>query len=144
MSVRYGAVETAYIPNDDDEYIFEEHFCENIRKSEAKIQEKSWWDVVLESFLITYLLITAANNGMIMGYSAVLLPQLKAVNGSLHIDDEMGSWIASINSASIPVGALLSGIFMNYCGRKGALLIYAGMVALGWIFILSANNHTWS
>ncbi|KAK4875506.1 hypothetical protein RN001_011928 [Aquatica leii] len=142
MSVRYGAVETAYIPNNDDEYIFEEHFRENSEKIEPTFHERTWWDVVVESFLIVYLLITAANNGMIMGYSAVLLPQLKAVNGSLHIDDEMGSWIASINSASIPVGALLSGIFMNYCGRKGALLIYAAMVALGWVFILSAHNCT--
>ncbi|KAF5278404.1 hypothetical protein FQA39_LY05893 [Lamprigera yunnana] len=129
--------------DDEEDYIFGEDSYQNVDKIEEVpiIQEKTWWDVALESFLIIYLLITAANNGMIMGYSAVLLPQLQATNGTLHIDDEMGSWIASINSASIPVGALLSGIFMNWVGRKGALLIYVAMVALGWFFIVFAQNH---
>lgn len=30
---------------------------------------------------------------MAMGYSAILLPQLKNTTGDLHADDEMGSWI---------------------------------------------------
>ncbi|KAB0794894.1 hypothetical protein PPYR_11733 [Photinus pyralis] len=145
MSVRYGALDTTYIYDDDsDDYEFEEELYQHARTVEdsQKVHEKTWWDVALESFLVIYLLITAANNGMIMGYSAVLLPQLKAVNGSLQIDDEMGSWMASINSASIPIGALFSGILMNYFGRKGALLIYVGTVTVGWVFILIAESHT--
>ena len=145
MSVKYGALENTFNRDDEtDDYYFGEELYQHARTTEDSktVPERTWWDTLLESFLVTYLLITAANNGMIMGYSAVLLPQLRAVNGSLHIDDDMGSWIASINSASIPIGALLSGILMNYFGRKGALLIYVAAVAVGWVFIVFAESHT--
>lgn len=38
-------------------------------------------------------MLSSASCGMPVGYSAILLPQLKADNGSLNIDDEIGSWI---------------------------------------------------
>lgn len=38
-------------------------------------------------------MLSSASCGMPVGYSAILLPQLKAVNGSLQINDDTGSWI---------------------------------------------------
>lgn len=34
--------------------------------------------------------------GMPIGYSAVLLPQLAEINGTLKIDEGMGSWIGKL------------------------------------------------
>lgn len=41
-------------------------------------------------------MLSSASCGMPVGYSAILLPQLKADNGSLSIDDEIGSWIGKL------------------------------------------------
>lgn len=41
-------------------------------------------------------MLSAAGCGMPIGYSAILLPQLKNTNDSLHIDDTMGSWIGNL------------------------------------------------
>jgi hypothetical protein len=38
-------------------------------------------------------MLSSASCGMPVGYSAVLLPQLKQPNETLRIDDEIGSWI---------------------------------------------------
>ncbi|CAG9125574.1 unnamed protein product [Plutella xylostella] len=49
---------------------------------------------VFNQCLITCaVLILAAGAGHPIGFSAVALPQLRTENTSLHIDDEMGSWI---------------------------------------------------
>lgn len=47
-------------------------------------------------------MLTTAACGMPIGYSAILLPQLEATNGSMHIDDNMGSWIGKYWNYSGP------------------------------------------
>lgn len=41
-------------------------------------------------------MLSTAGCGMPIGYSAILLPQLKSANDSLSIDENMGSWIGKI------------------------------------------------
>ncbi|KAJ3651986.1 hypothetical protein Zmor_017988 [Zophobas morio] len=71
--------------------------------------------------------------GMTEGFSAILLPQLNAT--SLHIDEEMSSWIASMAALPMALGCILGGILMEKIGRKG--YTYAYLCALcvwdGWI-----------
>lgn len=38
-------------------------------------------------------MLSSASCGMPVGYSAILLPQLKITNDTMHIDEEIGSWI---------------------------------------------------
>lgn len=38
-------------------------------------------------------MLSSASCGMPVGYSAILLPQLKSLNETLQINEEMGSWI---------------------------------------------------
>lgn len=51
----------------------------------------------MQSLLTAVVTIGTAGAGMPIGYSAVLLPQLKSINGSLQADEEMGSWIGKFN-----------------------------------------------
>ncbi|EFA10509.1 facilitated trehalose transporter Tret1 [Tribolium castaneum] len=101
----------------------------------------TWKGVVAQSFVTGAVMLSSASCGMPVGYSAVLLPQLKYPNESLRIDDEIGSWIASVHSAATPFGSLLSGVLMDRCGRKLALQIASLPLILGWILIGLAPNH---
>ncbi|XP_043268762.1 facilitated trehalose transporter Tret1-2 homolog [Venturia canescens] len=84
-----------------------------------------------------------AGGGMPIGYSAVLLPQLAEKNGTLRINREMGSWIASVHSLASPIGALLSGPLLDAIGRRGCLILASVPLSLGWIVIGFAKNISW-
>ncbi|XP_033208292.1 facilitated trehalose transporter Tret1-like isoform X2 [Belonocnema kinseyi] len=71
--------------------------------------------------------------GMPIGYSAILLPQLLESNGTLHINSETGSWIASVHSLATPIGALVSGPLMDFIGRRGCLQLASIPLCSGWI-----------
>ncbi|KAG7210926.1 hypothetical protein KM043_016302 [Ampulex compressa] len=99
---------------------------------------------VLAQCLVTgAVLILAAGAGMPIGYSAVLLPQLSVANGTMYVDAELGSWIASVHSLATPVGSLLSGSLLDTLGRRGSLQLSAIPLCLGWIFMGFANNITY-
>ncbi|XP_072949127.1 facilitated trehalose transporter Tret1-like isoform X2 [Epargyreus clarus] len=97
---------------------------------------------VFNQCLITCaVLVLAAGAGHPIGFSAVALPQLRTENSSLQIDDEMGSWIASIHSAATPLGSMISGPVMEAIGRKRTLQASTLPLVLGWILIGSATHH---
>ncbi|XP_018567937.1 facilitated trehalose transporter Tret1-2 homolog [Anoplophora glabripennis] len=97
--------------------------------------------ILAQSFVTSAVMLSSASCGMPVGYSAVLLPQLKLINDSMQIDDEIGSWIASVHSAATPLGSLLSGVLMDRCGRKLALQIASIPLIVGWILIGLSRNH---
>ncbi|XP_044271366.1 facilitated trehalose transporter Tret1 [Tribolium madens] len=101
----------------------------------------TWKGIAAQSFVTSAVMLSSASCGMPVGYSAVLLPQLKYPNETLQIDDEIGSWIASVHSAATPFGSLLSGLLMDRCGRKLALQIASLPLILGWILIGLSPNH---
>ncbi|XP_058830422.1 facilitated trehalose transporter Tret1-like isoform X2 [Topomyia yanbarensis] len=97
---------------------------------------------VFNQILVTCaVLLLAAACGMPIGYSAVLLPQLYNVSEPLHIDVEMGSWIASVHSLATPVGSFASGPIMDRWGRKPALLLAIVPLLCGWICLATASSH---
>lgn len=51
----------------------------------------------LQTFVTSAVMLSSASCGMPVGYSAILLPQLKLINDSMQIDDEIGSWIGEYN-----------------------------------------------
>ena len=75
---------------------------------------------------------------MTEGFSAILLPQLNAT--SLHIDEEMSSWIASMAALPMALGCILGGILMEKIGRKGTHMLTCVPCVLGWMVLYFANS----
>ncbi|XP_023016449.2 solute carrier family member pippin isoform X1 [Leptinotarsa decemlineata] len=124
------------IPNNNEaQYKILQQYNKDEKKKENRRR------ILAQSFVTSAVMLSSASCGMPVGYSAILLPQLKFINGSMQIDDEIGSWIASIHSAATPLGSLLSGVLMERCGRKLALQIASMPLILGWILIAFAPNH---
>jgi len=105
--------------------------------------------------------IGSLSSGLALGYSAVLLPQIRPdepvlyerVNSSqghvnhttthyrpFTVDMEEGSWIAGIFGIGAIFGALLSAYLGNQYGRKMSLILLAIPDLLGWILVASSQN----
>merc|ERR1711994_880463 len=105
--------------------------------------------------------IGSLSSGLVLGYSAVLLPQIRPdepvlyerVNSSqghvnhttthyrpFAVDMEEGSWIAGIFGIGAIFGALLSAYLGNQYGRKMSLILLAIPDLLGWILVASSQN----
>merc|ERR1719189_1830650 len=99
----------------------------------------------------------ALSSGLALGYSAVLLPQLRPDNSSqLGEDDdvdkfstrhlpftadmEQGSWIAGIFGLGAVVGGLSSAYLGNRFGRRVSLLLLALPDLLSWVMVAAAQN----
>ncbi|XP_073956671.1 facilitated trehalose transporter Tret1-like [Choristoneura fumiferana] len=97
---------------------------------------------VFNQCLITCaVLVLAAGAGHPIGFSAVALPQLMVENSSMKIDEEMGSWIASIHSAATPLGSMLSGPIMEAIGRRRTLQCTTLPLIIGWIVIATSVHN---
>jgi len=100
--------------------------------------------------------IGSLSSGLALGYSAVLLPQIRPDEPGLHehdhvnhtstqyrpftVDMEQGSWIAGIFGIGAIFGALLSAYLGNQYGRKMSLILLAVPDLLGWILVASSQN----
>ncbi|KAK6638460.1 hypothetical protein RUM43_006727, partial [Polyplax serrata] len=80
------------------------------------------------------------NTGLVFGFSAVVLPQLKSPSSTIPIDQEQASWIASLSSISTPVGCILGGYLMDVIGRRRTLILTELPLIIGWLLIFSANS----
>jgi facilitated trehalose transporter len=83
--------------------------------------------------------ISSISAGMAVGYSAVLLPQLKA-DPNLSITLEEESWIASIAALPMAFGCIFGGIAMEKYGRKMALFLVSLITIFGWVMLSIAPN----
>ncbi|XP_061724604.1 facilitated trehalose transporter Tret1-2 homolog [Cydia pomonella] len=86
------------------------------------------------SILITFI------SGLTSGYSAILLPQLKAENGTIPWDPTTQSWIAAMAALPMAPGCLIAGWMMEKFGRRTSQYIICAPLLLGWILIASATN----
>ncbi|XP_069696059.1 facilitated trehalose transporter Tret1-like isoform X2 [Periplaneta americana] len=80
--------------------------------------------------------------GMALGHSAVLLPELQSSNSSIVVDEETGSWIASVYSFTTPIGSLFGGVAMDVWGRKRTGIIFTLKMVLGWTVIVGSQDIT--
>ncbi|CAH1185384.1 unnamed protein product [Phyllotreta striolata] len=112
------------------------------KKQEEQRNNETAKRIFAQSIVTSAVMLSSASCGMPVGYSAILLPQLKFLNDSMKIDDEIGSWIASIHSAATPLGSLVSGVLMERCGRKLALQIASIPLISGWAMIAFSTNHS--
>uniref|UniRef100_A0A2S2NAW7 Facilitated trehalose transporter Tret1 n=1 Tax=Schizaphis graminum TaxID=13262 RepID=A0A2S2NAW7_SCHGA len=80
--------------------------------------------------------------GMCQGFSAVLLPQLLDSNSSILVNNVEASWIASLGVISNPLGALMSGVFMQTLGRKTTVQLTSIPFLIGWTIIGLSTDIT--
>ncbi|KAM3959874.1 facilitated trehalose transporter Tret1-like [Aphomia sociella] len=93
--------------------------------------------VCFVSFGVT---LNMAGLGLVMGFSTVLLPQLKRPESQIQIDDSVGSWIAATPGIAIIVGNFFIPSIMTKFGRKIANIISIITTIIGWVCIVLANN----
>ncbi|CAH2099323.1 unnamed protein product [Euphydryas editha] len=83
-----------------------------------------------------------AGHGLVMGFAAILLPQLRLPNSLIPIDDVSGSWIASILGFALVAGNFIVPSVMANYGRRTANLVSIAPMIIGWFCILTATNIT--
>ncbi|XP_059480638.1 facilitated trehalose transporter Tret1-2 homolog [Neocloeon triangulifer] len=94
-----------------------------------------------QSLVAGAVFLLTAGCGMPIGFSAILLPQLQTPNSTIPTSEETGSWIASIHSASTPIGSLLSGTLMENWGRRNTLRLSVLPFLIGWTVLALAGSH---
>ncbi|KAK9509422.1 hypothetical protein O3M35_006746 [Rhynocoris fuscipes] len=80
--------------------------------------------------------------GIVVGYSAILIPQLEAEDSEIPVTKDQTSWIASLAVLVVPVVALFSGYLVDSIGRLNTIRIACIPYIIGWILIATANNIT--
>ncbi|KAG5873446.1 hypothetical protein JTB14_007213 [Gonioctena quinquepunctata] len=94
-----------------------------------------------QTFVALAPLLLTVCSGMTVGYSAILLPQLKSEeNSTLTIDEEEASWIASMAALPMAAGSVLGGIFIEKFGRKSTHSLSCVPILIGWSLIYFAVN----
>merc|ERR1719411_2572257 len=95
--------------------------------------------------------IAAISSGLAIGFSSVVLPQLRPgynqtehLTSGLHqpftITEEEGSWIAAVFSLGAILGGLVSAWLGGRYGRRVSLLVLAAPDLLGWALVAAAQN----
>jgi len=106
--------------------------------------------VIAQLFPTLIVNLAAISSGISMGYSAIVLPQLKPYMDGGHelyphyrpfvINDEQGSWVASIFGIGAIFGGFLAGYLGSQFGRRKALLFLTIPDICGWILIAASQN----
>ncbi|KAM3959868.1 LOW QUALITY PROTEIN: facilitated trehalose transporter Tret1-like [Aphomia sociella] len=95
--------------------------------------------LMIQCFVSAGVTLNMAGIGLVMGFSTVLLPQLKMPDSVIQIDDSSGSWIASIPGIAIIVGNLIVPVLMNKFGRKTNIFSIA-ITIIGWVCLIFSNS----
>ncbi|KAJ2954966.1 hypothetical protein O0L34_g3307 [Tuta absoluta] len=95
-----------------------------------------------QCFCVLGVCLNMAAHGLVMGFAAILLPQLRKPDSHIPIDDSSGSWIASILGFALVAGNFIVPTIMAKYGRKTANLISIIPLLIGWFCILLATNIT--
>ncbi|XP_034949499.1 facilitated trehalose transporter Tret1-2 homolog [Chelonus insularis] len=130
--------------NDNDELNNNEKLLCDEEEDDVPVQYSSNRKSVFAQCMVAgAMLMLNVGVGMPIGYSAILLPQLSEVNGTFHIDESMGSWIASIHSLASPLGSLLTGPMLDAIGRRSCLQLATIPLCIAWLLIGFASNISW-
>nr|XP_049705550.1 facilitated trehalose transporter Tret1 [Helicoverpa armigera] len=95
---------------------------------------------VKQCFVTATVCLTTIGHGSVVGFPAILLPQLKDPDSSLILSKEEGSWIASVTAISQLLGSFTTPPIMGRLGRKVAHFVVIASILLGWTVILLAKS----
>ncbi|XP_023701755.1 facilitated trehalose transporter Tret1 isoform X1 [Cryptotermes secundus] len=79
-------------------------------------------------------------SGMTLGFSAVALPAMQALDHTPCVSDAQASWIASLTTLGMPPGCLLMGPMLHRLGRRRTLLLVNAPAVIGWLLIATASH----
>ncbi|XP_065203970.1 uncharacterized protein LOC135834060 [Planococcus citri] len=86
--------------------------------------------------LLTYVLV-----GINWGYLSFLFHQLDSPGSKITINDDQKSWLSGSLSLLSPLGCLVSGIIMDYYGRKILVLLTFTPFIISWLVIGFSKNY---
>ncbi|RVE50589.1 hypothetical protein evm_004713 [Chilo suppressalis] len=98
--------------------------------------------LVKQCFVVAGVSLNMANFGTVMGFNAILLPQLQAPDSDISVDTASASWIASIVGISLVLGNLAVPTIMGKFGRRRASLFSCFILIACWLQISIATNIT--
>ncbi|XP_072946046.1 facilitated trehalose transporter Tret1-like [Epargyreus clarus] len=106
--------------------------------------KKSTWITPFKKqcFVTLGVSLNMAAHGLVMGFAAILLPQLRQPDSIIPIDDSSGSWIASILGFALVAGNFIVPTVMAKYGRRTANLCSLAPMIVGWFCIIMATNIT--
>ena len=82
--------------------------------------------------------------GTVLGFSAILIPQLVAEGHLSSSGQKEASWIASLSNLGALVGSLVTGAVSNALGRRVAIIGLCLPLFAGWLMIgLSEGDFLW-
>ncbi|KAJ9579589.1 hypothetical protein L9F63_004774, partial [Diploptera punctata] len=79
---------------------------------------------------------------MAIGFTTVLIGATLNASKDLSIDENDASWLGSIAFICQPLGSLMSGMIVEFFGRKWSMIIVNLPFLVGWIMYSSANSVT--
>lgn len=120
------------------------------KQSSTTTSLTSIWSQLFPTIIMN---LAVLSSGMSLGYSAIVIPQLKSasmynLNTTDHympfiINDSEGSWIASMFGLGAVFGGFSAAYLGSHYGARLSIMILSIPDLIGWIFIASSQNVTW-
>nr|CAH7737889.1 unnamed protein product [Callosobruchus chinensis] len=101
------------------------------------VKLKDAWKQILAVCIANTVVIQVGVN---LAFSAILLPQLDETKSSIRITKAEASWIASIVTIALPLGAAIIGPIMDKFGRKKTCLMANIPFSIAWLLHYTATN----
>ncbi|KPJ05554.1 Facilitated trehalose transporter Tret1 [Papilio xuthus] len=102
--------------------------------------KRTYSPFVKQSFVTAAVCINIVCHGCVMGFPAILLPQLRHPGSPLAVPKSTESWIASVHSISMLLGYFLTPPIMERLGRKLAHYAVCIPFLVGWFMIVMAES----
>lgn len=94
-----------------------------MRRHQTKKRRRKIVFFVSQIFLTIFVSLLMTSLGMTMGFTAIFLPQIRNESDPVYMNDDIGSWYASVNNLAAPFGSLTAGVVMDYFGRRMSIFI---------------------
>uniref|UniRef100_A0A1B6MQL7 Major facilitator superfamily (MFS) profile domain-containing protein n=1 Tax=Graphocephala atropunctata TaxID=36148 RepID=A0A1B6MQL7_9HEMI len=80
--------------------------------------------------------------GVVVGFSAIIIPQLESPDSDIQVTKEDISWIASVVPLVTPISSVLTGYLVDKLGRLNTIKVAVVPYLVGWLCIALAHNFT--
>lgn len=85
--------------------------------------------------------LSVLSSGMALGFPAISLDQLKSTSSPTALNSDQGSWFASINTITCPLGGLLASVILDKIGRKRTLILINVLSIIAWLIQVCADKE---